>query len=199
MEPLGTKPLPPARRATYADLEAVPANQVAELIEGTLYVMPRPAPRHSSAASRLTMKIGGPFDLGERGPGGWRILIEPELHFPDPSKPGEINALVPDIAGWRLERMPVLPSTAYFTLAPDWVCEVISTSTETHDREVKMPIYARERIPHAWLLDPLKRTLEVHTLDANGRWSAPVIHVNVDVVRAPPFDAIGLDLSALWG
>ena len=190
--------LTPPRRATYADLEAVPANQVAELIHGTLYVMPRPAPRHATASSRLGFKIGGPFDLGERGPGGWRILVEPELRFPDPSKLGEFNTLVPDVAGWRLERMPVLPSTAYFTLAPDWVCEVLSTSTETHDREVKMPIYARERIPHAWLLDPLKRTLEVYTLDADGRWSDPVIHVNADVVRAPPFDAIGIDLAALW-
>ena len=190
--------LPPPRRATYADLEAVPANQVAELIEGSLYVMPRPAPRHTTAASRLTMKIGGPFDLGERGPGGWRILIEPELRFPDPTQPGEFNTLVPDLAGWRRERMPVLPSTAYFTLAPDWVCEVISTSTETHDREVKMPIYAREGVPHAWLLDPVKRLLEVYTLDANRHWSEPVFYRDIEVVRAVPFDAIELDLSALW-
>ena len=190
--------LPPPRRATYADLEAVPANQVAELIEGTLYVMPRPAPRHTTAASRLTMKIGGPFDLGERGPGGWRILIEPELRFPDPSQPGEFNTLVPDLAGWRRERMPVLPSTAYFTLAPDWVCEVISPSTEVQDREVKMPIYARESVPHAWLLDPIARTLEVYTLDASRRWSEPVLYRDTEVVRAVPFDAIELDLSALW-
>ena len=190
--------IPPPHRATYADLEAVPANKVAELIEGTLYVMPRPAPRHTNAASRLTMKLGGPFDLGERGPGGWRILIEPELQFPDPSKPGAVNALVPDLAGWRRERMPVLPSTAYFTLAPDWVCEVISTSTEDHDREVKMPNYAREGVPHAWLVDPIARVLEVYTLDEHGRCSEPVIHRDVEVVRAPPFDAVELDLSALW-
>ena len=190
--------LPPPRRATYADLEAVPANQVAELIEGTLYVMPRPAPRHARASSRLTMKLGGPFDLGERGPGGWHILIEPELRFPDPSQPGEFNTLVPDLAGWRRERMPVLPSTAYFTLAPDWVCEVISTSTEVHDREVKMPIYAREGVPHAWLLDPVKRLLEVYTLDASKRWSEPVLYRDIEIVRAVPFDAIELELSALW-
>jgi Uma2 family endonuclease len=179
-------------------LEAVPANQVAELIEGTLYVMPRPAPKHTNAASRLTMKLGGPFDLGERGPGGWRILIEPELHFPDPSKPGTINALVPDLAGWKRERMPVLPSTAHFTLAPDWICEVLSTSTEEHDREVKMPIYAREGVRHAWLVDPIAQLLEVYTLEARGQWSEPVLHLGVELVRAPPFDAVELDLSALW-
>ncbi len=186
------------RRATYADLEAVPADKVAELIQGTLYVMPRPAPKHTTAASRLGFKIGGPFDLGERGPGGWRILIEPELRFPDPSKPGAFDALVPDLAGWRLERLPVLPSTAYFSLAPDWICEVLSTSTEEHDREVKMPVYAREGVRHAWLIDPVKRTLEVYTLGASGTWGGPVISRDVDVVRAPPFDAVGLDLSALW-
>ena len=186
------------RRATYADLEAVPANQVAELIEGTLHVMPRPAPRHANAASSLTIEIGGPFHRGRGGPGGWWILVEPELHFPDPTTAGAINAVVPDLAGWTRARMPALPATAYFTLAPDWVCEVISTSTETYDREVKMPLYARERVPHAWLLDPVKQLLEVYTLDENGHWSAPVIHRDVEVVRAPPFDAIELDLSALW-
>lgn len=190
--------LPPPRRATYADLEAVPANQVAELIEGTLYVKPRPAPKHASASSALGGELYNPFHRGRSGPGGWWILDEPELRFPDPSKPGEFNTLVPDLAGWRRERMPVLPSTAYFTLAPDWVCEVISTSTEVQDREVKMPIYAREGVPHAWLLDPIAKTLEVYTLDANRRWSEPVIYRDVEVVRAVPFDAIELDLSALW-
>ena len=190
--------LPPPRRATYADLEAVPANQVAELIEGTLYVMPRPAPRHANASSALGFKIGGPFHLGDRGPGGWWILDEPELRFPDPSQPGELNTLVPDLAGWRRERMPVLPSTAYFTLAPDWICEVISTSTEVQDREVKMPVYAREGVPHAWLVDSIAATLEVYTLDATRRWSEPVVHRDVEVVRVVPFDAIELDLSALW-
>ena len=186
------------RRATYADIEAVPAGKVAELIEGTLHVMPRPAPRHANAASGLTGELRGPFHRGRGGPGGWWILVEPELHFPDPTKPGAINAVVPDLAGWRRERMPVLPSTAYFTLPPDWVCEVVSTSTETYDREVKMPLYARERVPHAWLLDPVKQLLEVYTLEASGRWSEAVIHRDVEVVRAPPFDAIELDLSALW-
>jgi Uma2 family endonuclease len=185
-------------RATYADLEAVPADKVAELIRGTLYVMPRPAPKHATAASRMTMEIGGPFDRGRGGPGGWRILVEPELRFPDPSERGAFDTLVPDLAGWRLERMPVLPSTAYFTLAPDWICEVLSTSTESHDREVKMPVYAREGVRHAWLIDPVKRTLEVYALGAGGAWGEPAHHGGADVVRAAPFDAIGLDLSSLW-
>ena len=185
-------------RATYADLEAVPANKVAELIRGTLYVMPRPGPEHTTAASVLGFEIGSPFHRGRGGPGGWRILVEPELHFPDPTAPGEFDALVPDLAGWKLERMPALPKSAYFTLAPDWICEVLSPSTATHDREVKMPVYAREGVRHAWLVDPLARTLEVYALDARRRWSEPVLYREVEVVRAPPFDAVELDLSALW-
>ncbi len=186
------------RRATYADLEAAPANKVAELIRGTLYVMPRPAPKHANTSSALGFEIGSPFHRGRGGPGGWWILDEPELHFPDPTEPGAIDALVPDLAGWRRARMPDLPETAYFTLAPDWVCEVLSKSTEEHDRGEKMPVYARERVRHAWLVDPLERRLEVYTLGADGQWGAAMIHRGAEVVRAVPFEAIELDLSALW-
>ena len=189
--------LPPVR-ATYADLEAVPSNKVAELIQGTLYVMPRPASPHARASSALGGELYGPFQRGRSGPGGWVILDEPELHFPDPTAPGEEDALVPDLAGWRRERMPVMPKVAAFTLAPDWICEVVSPSTEKQDREVKMPVYAREGVRHAWLIDPLAKTLEVYTLGAGGRWSEPETYYGVDVVRAVPFEAFELDLSALW-
>ncbi|WP_437298640.1 Uma2 family endonuclease [Sorangium sp. So ce426] len=186
------------RRATYADLEAVPPNKVAELIRGVLHVMPRPAPRHANAASSLGADLHGAFQRGRGGPGGWWILDEPELHFPDPHAPGEIDALVPDIAGWRRERMPELPETAYFALAPDWICEVLSASTEGVDRDEKMPIYAREGVRHAWLVDPIQRTLEVYVLGADGRWGTAVVHREAARVRVEPFDAVELDLSVLW-
>ncbi|WP_437992183.1 Uma2 family endonuclease [Sorangium sp. So ce145] len=186
------------RRATYADLEAVPSHHVAELISGTLHVFPRPAPRHARASSRLGIQLGGPFDLGDGGPGGWHIIDGPELHFCDPDAPREIDALVPDLAGWRRERMPELPETAYFALAPDWICEVPSPSTEDVDRDEKMPIYAREGVRHAWLVDPIARTLEVHVLGADRRWGPAVVHRDAARVRVEPFDAIKLDLSVLW-
>ena len=186
------------RRATYADLEAVASNKVAELIRGTLHVMPRPAPRHARASTSLTGRLHGPFDLGDGGPGGWWILNEPELHFPDPTAPGEDDAIVPDLAGWRRERMPVLPREAFFRLAPDWICEVPSKSTEDVDRDEKMPIYAREGVRHAWLIDPVARTLEVYSLGAGGVWGEPLVHRDVERVRVPPFEAIELDLSVLW-
>jgi Uma2 family endonuclease len=186
-------------RASLADLEAVPERLIAELIEGTLYTFPRPAPLHLFAASNLGAELAGAVGRGRGGPGGWRILDKPELRFADPTAPGAVNVLVPDLAGWRRERMPKLPATNYFALAPDWICEVLSPSTGPYDRTDKMPIYAREGVRHAWLLDPVVRTLEVFELGADGRWDMLVVHHDAARVRVVPFDAIELELATLWG
>jgi Uma2 family endonuclease len=186
------QPAEKRRPATYADYAAVPSHQVAEIIDGTLYVFPRPAPKHTTASSRLGVKLGGPFDLGDGGPGGWRILDEPEIHF------FKEQPVSPDLAGWRRERMPKLPETAYFALAPDWICEVLSPSTEEHDREIKMPLYAVHGVRWAWLLDPIAKTLETYTLSEGRRWGKPTLYHDDACVRAAPFAEIELDLSLLW-
>ena len=183
-----TKPL--KKDATYADLVAVPENFVAEILGGELYASPRPASPHAASAGKLFRRIGGPFEDGENGPGGWWFLAEPELHF-------GADVVVPDIAGWRHERMPSVPSVAHFTLAPDWACEVLSPSTESIDRRKKMPIYAREGVRNAWLVDPVAQTLEVFRLESQ-RWSAVAAHEAGAKVRAEPFAAIELDLGSLW-
>ena len=171
----------------------VPEHKHAEIVNGTLYVMSRPAPRHVTAASILGVEIGGPFHRGRGGPGGWWILHEPELQLV-PKEP-----VVPDLAGWRVERMPQLPDTACFTLVPDWVCEVISRSTEKLDRDEKLPYYAEHGVLHVWLLDPIDKRLEVYALDAElERWREVRIHQGDTAVRAAPFDAIELELGALW-
>jgi Uma2 family endonuclease len=171
----------------------VPPHQRAEIVHGTLYVMSRPAPRHASAASMLGVELGGPFQRGRGGPGGWWILDEPELQLV-PKEP-----VVPDLAGWRVERMPQLPDTAYFTLAPDWVCEVLSRSTEKLDRDEKLPYYAERGVRHVWLLDPIDKRLEVHVLDdKTRRWREVRAYQGDAMIRAAPFDTIELDLGALW-
>ena len=185
---MATKPLKTG--ATYEDLWDVPEHFVAEIFDGELYASPRPAPPHARAAIGLSAELWGAFDRGRNGPGGWIILYEPELHF------GK-DILVPDIAGWRRSRMPEMPAGAYFTLAPDWICEVLSPSTESIDRGKKLRIYARERVEHAWLLDPQRQTLEVLALDF-GKWAARGTHEGRDNVRVEPFDAIELELAALW-
>jgi len=153
------------RRATYADVLAAPSNVVAEVIRGTLYTNPRPAARHARAGSRLGTQLGGPFDLGEGGPGGWINLYEAELHLGE-----DPDILVPDWAGWRRARMPRVPlDDAFITLAPNWICEILSASTEAIDRSDKMDIYARENVEHVWLVDPSDKLLEAYRLES-GRW-----------------------------
>ncbi len=176
--------------ATYEDLLAVPGNLVAELIQGQLHTSPRPAPRHLRTSSSLGAELSFPFDKGRGGPGGWWILDEPELHL------GK-NVLVPDLAGWRRERMPNLPETAWFELPPDWICEVLSPSTAHLDRAQKMPIYAQQGIPYLWFIDPDIRTLEAYAL-REGKWTLLVVLDDDKPVSVPPFDATEFPLSALW-
>ncbi len=176
--------------ATYADLCAVPENFVAEILGGELYASPRPASPHGHAAAALLMSLGGPFQRNENGPGGWWFQNEPEFHF-------GADVVVPDIAGWRRERMATVPNVAFFTLAPGWLCEVLSPSTEAIDRRKKLPIYAREGVQHIWLVDPLQQTLEVLRLESQ-RWSLIATHEASAKVRAEPFDALELALRELW-
>ena len=189
MQPMPRVP-PFDRPATYEDLVKLPDHLVAEIVNGELHASPRPAPPHARAGSIVGGLIVPPFDQGRGGPGGWWILYEPELHLGG-------DVLVPDWAGWRRSRMPHLPATAYFPLPPDWVCEIVSPSTSSLDRVQKLSIYARERVAHAWLIDPLARTLEVLRLE-NARWTILATHEGRDVVRAEPFTEIELELPALW-
>ena len=154
-------------RATYQDVLDAPAHQVAEIVEGTLQMHPRPAMPHARGSSVLGRKIGAPYDDEVGGPGGWWIIDEPELHL-------GADILVPDLAGWRRERMPEYPDTAYVSLAPDWVCEVLSALTRRLDLHGKRPVYAREGVSHLWLVDPTDRPPR-HSGSAtdSGRSSAP--------------------------
>jgi Uma2 family endonuclease len=179
------------RPANYQDVANAPEHVVAEIVNGEFWTSPRPAPRHANATSVLGVDVGGPYHQGRGGPGGWWILDEPELHLGD-------DVLVPDLAGWRRERMPVLPDTAYFPLPPDWVCEVLSPATAVLDRARKLPIYARHGVAHAWLVDPIARTLEVLAL-RDGLWTIVTTYGSSGEIRAEPFGAAPIDLLALWG
>lgn len=181
--------LPAKRRATYEDLLGLPENVVGEIVDGSLHVSPRPATAHARAASELGVELGGPFGKGRGGPGGWLFLDEPELHLV-----GQV--VVPDLAGWRRERMPELPHAPALELAPDWICEVLSPSTESFDRAKKLPVYAQAGVKHAWLVDPGLKTLEVFRL-AGANWTL-VGTLTEEKVRAEPFEAIELELAALW-
>lgn len=179
------------QHATYEDLLQVPENMVAELIEGELFTAPRPAGPHTRTSSALGFFLGPPFHFGRNGPGGWWILDEPEVHF------GR-DVLIPDLGGWRRERMPEPPQNHVFSVVPDWVCEVISPSSGRLDRVKKMPIYARDGVGHAWIVDPLEQVIEVFRGEVNG-WHLIATHGENEVVRIAPFEEVEIDLALLWG
>jgi len=175
---------------TISDLDDLPEDVVGEIIDGELIVHPRPDPPHVWAASELGALLIPPFRRGTGGPGGWIILDEPRIQF-DP------QVLVPDLAGWRRERYQAPPSGP-FQVVPDCVCEILSPSTERDDRVRKLPIFAGSGVRHAWLVDPVLRTLEILRLEG-ASWVIVGAHQNDDKVRAEPFDAIEIDLSQIWG
>jgi Uma2 family endonuclease len=181
---------PRKRPATYEDVLALPPHVTGQIVDGELFATPRPANPHAVASSTLGMDLGGAYQRGRGGPGGWWIVFEPELHL------GR-SILVPDLAGWRRSRLPAIPPTAFFTLAPDWVCEVLSPSTASFDRVKKMRVFAAEGVGHAWLVDPEARTLEVYRL-SEGRWVLLSAHEGTESVRAEPFEEFEVVLADLW-
>lgn len=183
--------LVPKRPATYEDLLRAPDGLVAEIVDGEVVTSPRPAIRHAAAASSVQSGLFAVFDRrGGGSPGGWVILSEPELHVVD-------QILVPDLAGWRTESMPVLPDTPFADVAPDWLCEVLSPGTMALDRTRKMHHYARAAVAHLWLLDPQPETLEVYRLEGTN-WTLVTSVAGSVKVRAEPFDAVELDLARVW-
>lgn len=178
------------KRRVFEDDEDVSINCVGELIGDALFSNSRPLPPQVRAISRLEMLLGTPFDLGEGGPGGWVILVEPELHLGD-------DVFVANLAGWRRERMPEMPKTEIYTVVPDWVCEVHSPATLELNRVTKMAAYAREGVGHLWFVDPFQKSLDVFRLEnetwtPQGNWSADAL------VQAEPFTTLALKLAPLW-
>ena len=178
------------RAATYADIEALPSNMVGEIIGGVLYTQARPAPKHARASSKLGAKLDNGFDGDDSEVGGWIILDEPELHISD-------DVIVPDLAGWRRERMKALPDTAYFEIVPDWVCEVLSPSTVRLDRMEKRAAYATMGVTWLWHVDPVAQTLEAFEL-REGQWLLTHARGGDDTCDVPPFEAAPFNLDALW-
>jgi Uma2 family endonuclease len=190
---------PSAFDALYADLLALPENRVGEIIDGVLYSMPRPALPHAVVTSALGAQVRSRFNGSAGGPpeqpGGWVIIDEPELRIAS-------NVLVPDIAGWRRERLPEMPQTAFVELPPDWVCEVTSLSTGAYDRKRKLPCYAAMGVPHVWLIDPATRCIEVfaltHLPEIGNCYALLAVHGEDEASAIQPFDAVELDVAALW-
>ncbi len=183
---------PQLRPTLYEQLEALPEGLTGEILDGQIYTQPRPSGLHVFAAAELNYELLGPFERGRGGPGGWWVVPEPELHFLR-----NVEVDVPDLAGWRKERLPRFPRDHRFTVVPDWVCEILSPSTEGKDREIKLPIYAQYGVACAWLLDPLAHTLEAYALQA-GVWREIGRFAGGSRVAVAPFEAVTICLDDLW-
>ena len=183
---------PKPRSATYADIEALPEHVIGEIIDGVLYTQPPPANPHVVASSNLGNMLFAPFRRGSTAPSspGWILLHKPELHLRG-------NVLVPDLAGWRRERLPEVPNRQGLDLAPDWVCEILSPSTAAKDRAKKLPIYSKEGVHHTWLVDPVAKTLEVYRREGQS-WLLLGTWADEATVAAEPFDAVPFELGLLW-
>ena len=180
------------RRSLYDQLVALPGTMTGEILNGQVHAQPRPAWPHARATARLDRTIGRGYDDGVNGPGGWWIVIEPEIHFVR-----DVEVAVPDLAGWKRERMPNPPEGHRVEVVPDWVCEILSPSTASKDREIKMPIYAHYGVAYTWLVDPLARTLEAYEL-RGGMWAELGRFAGADQVAVAPFEAVTLALADLW-
>ena len=183
----------PNRVPLYEQLCELPENLTGEIINGQLHAQPRPSARHGLAERALNVDLGGPYDFGRNGPGGWWIIPEPEVHFVRDSE-----VAVPDLAGWRRERMPRVPDDQRFEVVPDWVCEILSPTSARRDRIVKLPFYARHGVAYAWLVDPEAHTLEAFAL-RQGHWLLIASLQDDAAVRVAPFDAVAFSLADLWG
>jgi len=188
----------PLKNKTYADYLALPEGTKAELIDGEIYMSPAPKGRHVRIASMLGSRLGVSFGLHpgptSDGPGGWWIFDEPECHLPL-----DRRVLRPDIAGWRRERMPEPPSDTHkFLTVPDWVCEVLSPSTQSHDMLRKMPIYLAAGVSWAWIVNPLARHIDVFRA-GEGEWLDVIGVEDQGLVRLPPFDEVELDTAPWFG
>jgi len=184
--------LPKIAQDLYAELCDLPPHVTGEIIGGQLYAQPRPAGPHAMSDSNLLIEIGMAFQRGKGGPGGWWIINEPEIHFVR-----DVEVCVPDIAGWRKERMPKIPRGHRFKIVPDWMCEVLSPSTAKKDRVVKMPVYAQYGVGFLWLVDPLERTLEAFAL-REGRWTVIGLFQDGETVQVAPFEELALNLGDIW-
>jgi Uma2 family endonuclease len=185
-----SEPVDKKKRATYQDVLDAPEGVNAEIVNGELHLWPRPAGPATSVASKLQADVGSRFSIGRGGPGGWLILTEPEIHVAE-------DIVDPDLAGWRRERLAMVPDAAFFTVIPDWVCEVLSPSTERFDRAEKLPLFAQWGVKHAWLVNPRQRTLEAYRLE-NGGWRLLGVYQSHQCVRVEPFEEVELDLSVWW-
>jgi Uma2 family endonuclease len=182
----------PMRAATAADLAALPEDRRAEVVGGLIVQKAAPSFEHADAQSTLAELLKPPFQRGRGGPGGLWIVTECEVELE------RHEVYLPDVAGWRRERVPERPRGRPVRTRPDWVCEILSPSNADTDLGVKLFAYHRAGVAHYWAVDPQNATLTVYRRTAEGYVVAMTAGAQ-DAVRAEPFEAIELRVGELFG
>ena len=162
-----------------------------EFINGKWIASSKATGKHMLTLSRVGMLLGWPFDLGRGGPGGWWIIDAPQVLF-------YRNKMIPDLAGWRKERLPEVPDVSLIEVVPDWVCEVISPGSRKADRQVKPPIYWQSGVKFMWLIEPEAQRVEVFSAGERN-WVLEGFFQAGDLAKMPPFEAVEVSLLDLWG
>lgn len=176
---------------TLADIDALPPHMKGEIIDGVFYAMTRPRGFHQSVAGAIHLDVASAYHRGRGGPGGWWILPEPGIEFPNSLE------VSPDLAGWKRERLATMSKKETIRVVPDWICEVLSTSTRRHDLRIKRPFYARMGVTHLWVVDPDAYVITSSVLE-NGRWSELGVWSDEADARIPPFDAVEINVADWW-
>lgn len=180
--------------ASFADLETLPDDVRAEIIHGIIVEKASPSAEHGASQASFGAVLIRRFQRnpGGRWPGGWWFGTEIEVEY----ETHEIY--LHDVVGWRRDRTPGRPSGRPIRQRPDWACEMLSRSNVKRDLVDKFKVLHANGVPYYWIADPLEQTLIVH------RWEpAGYLVVNSaaagDTVRAEPFEAVELRVSALFG
>jgi len=185
---------PSSKRATFADLLALPDHVRAEVIHGSIVEKASPSGEHGGSQLAIGIVLGRRFQRrpGGRWPGGWWLVSEAEVEY----EAHEIY--VHDVAGWRRERLPERPTGRPLRTRPDWACEILSPSNAKRDLVDKFQTLQRTGVPHYWVIDPTEQTLIVHRWQPAGYLVVLTASAG-DVVRAEPFDAVELRVATLFG
>lgn len=196
---------PAHKLATYADLLALPEGVRGEVIGGELVIVPPTVPtdggarmmspsalpRHGRVQAALSAQLAPAYDFGKGGPGGWWILTECDVAV------SAHDILTPDLLGYRRTRLPTLPDELPLLTTPDWVCEILSPSTQVRDRTVKAELYHAAGVAWYWIADPQARLLEAWKRRDDawvrlGAWSGE------QLARVAPFEEVELDLGLVF-
>jgi Uma2 family endonuclease len=170
-----------------------PEERRLEVIDGVAEEKAAPGFNHALVVNQLGGIVGQAFGRkGRGGPGGWWITNDPDIEL------SSLDLVRPDVAGWRRERMPERPVVRPVTVAPDWICEILSPSNRKRDLVDKHNLYHRHGVSHYWQVDPEAQTLTVLGHEPDG-YKVLLVASGLQPVRAAPFEQLEFSVAELLG